>query len=184
LPKAPNRARYGAVEAHAVRRGFAAGVGHQHAAGDVFEPRHPQPALVVSGQPAGHADVIGMHVRADHSPHATPLQRAGESTLPVGCRIRSLHAGIGERPAVAVFERPDVDVVQTRHRQSHTQPQHAAPDLLRRAGRRHPLERVAQRRGAGSGIDRELTHDPKCRGSCAEAVVPTSSKAAASRRWP
>src|ERR1700730_9004149 len=46
-----------AIEAHAVRGCFARGIGHQHATRYVLQSRGPQPAVVLSRQPAGHADV-------------------------------------------------------------------------------------------------------------------------------
>src|SRR3984885_7982576 len=48
----------GPVEVHAIRGRLAPGVGDQHATDHVLETRGPQPAVVLSGEPAGHADVI------------------------------------------------------------------------------------------------------------------------------
>src|SRR5690606_4443968 len=42
------------IELDAVLGCLAPGVGHEHAAREVLEPRHPQPAVELAREPAGH----------------------------------------------------------------------------------------------------------------------------------
>jgi hypothetical protein len=130
------------VEADGVVRGLAAGVGHQGAAGQVFKPSHPQPALELACEPAGHAHVIGVHVGAEDAGDARALRRGGQRALgrnqlaPSGQRLGCLGAGINHRPAgpklVFVGQRPQVDVVQGK-RQVHAYPQHPGRHFLHHA---------------------------------------------------
>src|SRR5262249_25682762 len=48
----------GVVEPHAVDRGLAPGISDQHAAGDVLEPRRPEPTFVLPGEPPCHPDMV------------------------------------------------------------------------------------------------------------------------------
>jgi hypothetical protein len=64
-----------AIEAHAVFRRLAAPCRHQHAALQVFESRHPQAAVEAAGDPAGHADVVRVHVRDQDARDALAAQR-------------------------------------------------------------------------------------------------------------
>ena len=65
----------GVVEANRIGRRLAPRVGHQHAAGEVLEARHPQAAVKLSRQPPGHAHVVRMHVRADDAGHGASGHR-------------------------------------------------------------------------------------------------------------
>ena len=62
---------------------------------------------------------------------------AGEHRVPCTARVLVVQAGVDDGPAVAIGDRPKVDVVQA-ERQGHAQPQHARRDLHRmpRRGRR------------------------------------------------
>src|SRR5579862_64846 len=83
----------GAIETHAIRRSLTTAVRHQHAAGYVLEPRHPQAALVQLREPAGEADVIRMHMRADDAPYRPPPERPGLRAFPAGHGFARVHAG-------------------------------------------------------------------------------------------
>ena len=94
------------IEDDAIVRRLAAGVGGEHAAVQVFQPRHPQPALELLRQPAGHAHVVGVHVGAEMRLSRLAVGGAGEQLAPRGQRLVGAHAGVDHRPAVAVVDAP------------------------------------------------------------------------------
>ncbi len=132
------------VEDHAVVRRLAAGVGGEHAAVQVFQPRHPQPALELLGQPAGHADMVGVHVGGEDAAQTLAVRGLAEQLAPRGQSLVGAHAGVHHRPTVILLDAPDVDVVQ-HHRQRHAHPYHARRHLERLARRGRVLEGVHQR---------------------------------------
>ena len=89
---------------------LAAGVGGQRAAGQVFEPGHPQPALEFARQPAGHAHVVGVHVGAEDARDARALRRGGQRSFgrdqlaPGGQGLGRLGAGVDDGPAQLVAQ--------------------------------------------------------------------------------
>ncbi|MCY1269743.1 hypothetical protein D9M68_195560 [compost metagenome] len=106
----------------------------QHAAHQVFQPRHPQLAVELAGQPPGHADVVGVHMGHEQARQATGERAAcGEQGAPGLGGFRRLQAGVDGGPAIAVADGPQVDVVQAqRHR--HAQPQDTGRYLAGVAG--------------------------------------------------
>jgi hypothetical protein len=102
-------------------------------------------------QPAGHADVVRVHVSADDALDRPRAQGSGKRPLPVGSGVVGLHAGVDERPTLLIRERPDVDVGETGHGQPHAQPHDPGSDLERFARRRGCLERVTERVGGDCG---------------------------------
>ncbi|MNN30183.1 hypothetical protein D3C81_1438240 [compost metagenome] len=128
-----------AVELDGVVRRGASGIGGQHAAHQVFHPGHPQLAAEFAPEPAGHANMVGVHV-GDEEPCQAVGQRAAvaEQRAPGLRRFGRLQAGIHRGPACTIADGPQVDMVQAeRHR--HAQPEHAGDDLAGAAG----LGRVA-----------------------------------------
>ena len=101
---------------------------------EIFRGRHPEGRAGTLDEPGGAADVIGMVVRDDDVLHRLAGERAREMHLPQVPRRLHAEARVDERPAVAVLEKPQVDVVE-RERQRHAQPVHARGDLDRLRGR-------------------------------------------------
>ena len=94
------RAPAGALEElDRVGRRLAAGVGHHHAAGQVLEPRHPQAHAELARQPAGHADVVGVHVGDEHARQRPLVGRVGEQLAPDRDGFLGANAGVHDRPA-------------------------------------------------------------------------------------
>ena len=85
------------------------------------------------GQPAGKADMVRVSVGDDEARDLAPRQRAGKHALPHFFRGVGENAGIDQRDAVAIFQEPQIDMVE-RHRQRHGQPPHAGRDVDDRAG--------------------------------------------------
>ncbi len=137
----------GAIEAHAVLRSLAAGVGGEHPAHQVLKPGNPQAAVELARDPAGHADVVGVHVGDEHPGHPLAVQRLGEDVAPGGGRGGVLHAGVDNGPAIAILERPDVDVGQ-RTAQRHAHPFHAWRNV-HRAAQGGPLREGIDQPGPG-----------------------------------
>ncbi len=137
----------GAIEVDGVRGRLAAGVGHQHAALQIFQPGHPQAALELAGDPAGQADVIGMQVRHEQPGDRRAAQRAREHLSPGLRGLVGLHAGVDERPAIAIADGPDVDEGQ-RSAKRHAHPKNARRDFDGLAELRAVLQRIDQGRPA------------------------------------
>jgi hypothetical protein len=151
-----------AIERDTVVGCLTTGICGQHAAVQVLQPRHPQPAVELAREPPGHADVVRMHVGAKDPGQRPLLGGGGKEFAPGSQGLISAHPGVHHGPALVVLKAPDVDVVE-RDRQGHAHPDHARCDLLHLAGLGRRLERVDERRllqpltlrgvghGAGSG---------------------------------
>ena len=119
-----------------------------HARGVPVGGADPQPAAEAFGEPVRQADVIGVHVGADHAQHRQTLQLGGEHLLPGGAGLGVVDAAIDDGPALApaggrvfmVAQQPQVDVVQ-RKGQPHAQPAHAVGNVQHLPGLR---QRVAE----------------------------------------
>ncbi|MNE23308.1 hypothetical protein D3C80_1165560 [compost metagenome] len=146
-----------AIEVHALDGRLAIGVGRQNTAVQVLLTGHPQFAVMQARQPTGHADVVGVHMRHQHP--ARPVVAQGcalaHQRLPGVHGGRRVHAGIENRPTLAIAYGPQVDVRQ-RQRQRHAQPQHTGHDLFYRARQRGFAtgvhQRHARRTAGGSGF--------------------------------
>src|SRR6185312_17412134 len=86
----------GPVEVHRVRGRLPPRVRYEHPAGDVLEPGDPELTIEPAGEPAGHADVIRMHVGADHPSDGTTAQGTRERGLPCCGGLGRLHSGIDD----------------------------------------------------------------------------------------
>ena len=131
------------VELGGVRRGFTSGVGHRDAAVQVFEPRHPQPAAEPAGQPAGHADMVRVHV-GDEDARDRTVAQAVQQLAPCGGAVVGAYPGVDDGAAIAIVDQPDVDVVEL-ERQRHAHPAHARPHLQRLTCRWRRFEWVVDR---------------------------------------
>ncbi len=112
----------------------------------------PQPAVPALREPVRQADMVRVHVRADHAQHRQALQLVGEDLLPRRACAGVVDAAVDDGPAFApafrrvlmVAQQPQVDVVQ-REGQLHAQPAHAFGYRLRVAdGRQRVAEDVMQ----------------------------------------
>jgi hypothetical protein len=131
----------GAIETHALFRRFAACVGDEHAAGDVFKPAHPEGRVELAADPTGEPHVVGMHVRADHALDRLAVQSRIEDRAPIFARLFERDAGIDDGPAVAIGDQPQIDPLQ-RERQRHAYPEHARRNLARLARGRWIAQRI------------------------------------------
>jgi hypothetical protein len=96
------------------------------------------------GEPAGEAHVIGMEMGADEPRHRAAVERRRQQPLPQTLGLLVVDAGIDDRPAGAVVDQPEIDVVE-REGQRHAQPAHARRHLGYLTGRRRRRMRKAQR---------------------------------------
>src|SRR6266705_512592 len=119
--------------------------------GEILGLRHPEFGAGALGQPRGETRVIGMMVRDDEAPDRAPRDASGEDALPQRARGVVADAAVDECPALAIFEQPEVDVVE-RKRQRHAQPVHAGRDLQGLAGRWRSGVRILQDGFAGHAL--------------------------------
>ena len=133
-----------AVEHDGVGGRLAARIRREHAAVQVLHTGHPQAAFELAREPAGHADVVRVHVGGKHPGQGALVIAAGKQRAPGGQRLIGAHPGVDHGPAVFVRQAPDVDVVE-RHGQRHAHPDYTGRDLqhLARIGR--GLKRINQR---------------------------------------
>ena len=113
-----------------------------------------------------------------------PAERPGEQPPPRPRARRGVEAGVDERPAVAVVERIDVEVVGP-ERQRQPQPEHALGDLDRRARRPAARERIARaaRRPVHSGREVERVERRRAlAGRVAERRPPAAAAGGCGRR--
>src|SRR5204862_643868 len=85
------------------------------------------------------------------APDRAPRDASGEDTLPQRARGVVANAAVDECPALAVFEQPEVDVVE-RKRQRHSQPVHAGRDLQGLTRRRRRGVRILQNGFGGHAL--------------------------------
>ena len=120
---------------------LAAGVGCQHAAVQVFKPRHPQAAFEFAREPARHAHVVGVHVGDKDAAQGALVMSVCKQLAPGRQCGVGADAGVHHRPATFFLNAPDVDVVED-ERQRHSHPDHARRDLNRPAHAGRCLKRV------------------------------------------
>ena len=130
------------VKTCALRRCLSACVRHHDAAVQVFQARHPQARVKLAREPTRHANVVGVHVGHQHAGHRPVVGGLREEFAPDFGVVIGAGAGVNNRPAIVVFQRPQVDVVQ-RIGQRHANP----------VDTRLHLQRVAAGRGCGKGVD-------------------------------
>jgi hypothetical protein len=94
------------------------------------------------------ADVVGMHVGADHAHHRPAAELAREDLAPQLLGLGQGQPCVHHPPAVAVFQQIQIDVVE-RPAHGHGQPAHAGSHLLGGAWRRMVRIRII-----------ELRHEP------------------------
>ncbi|MCY1239684.1 hypothetical protein D9M72_524940 [compost metagenome] len=131
------------VKADGVGRRLAPGVRHHRLAVKIVQPGHPEPATEALRQPARHADMVGMQVRADYARHRPPLQRPRQQRPPRRNALRAVQAGIDDGPAAIILQCPHVDVGE-RARQVQPYPQHAGRHLNGAARRGDGVKRIAE----------------------------------------
>ena len=83
-------------------------------------------------EPAHHAGVIGVMVGHHHAAHGFAGERPGKQPVPERAAAFRRNAAVDHRPAVAIIERINVDMVQ-RHGQRQAHPEHTQRHLRRRA---------------------------------------------------
>ncbi len=142
---------------------FALGVEPEHAAEQPLGARGPELGVQLLRQPAGEAHVIGMEVGADQARRRPAVLAADahplEHLAPDRLALVALDAGVDQRPALAVLEQPEIDVIEPVG-QRHAQPMHARRHLQRLAG-------AGQARRVAKGED-ERVH--------AATLIPASSR--------
>ena len=124
----------------------------QAEAEQVLGARHQQIEAEAVAHPAGEADMVGVVVRHDQARQPGAGERPGEHRLPDRAARLVADPAIEHRPALAIGDQVDVDVIEP-ERQRQAQPQHAGCDLQRRA--------EGGRRGMGEdqlGVVRGLRH--------------------------
>src|SRR5258706_5213956 len=111
--------------------------------GEILRLRHPELGAGALGEPRRQTGMVGVMVGDYEAPDRTPRDACGEDTLPQRARDVVADAAVDEGPAFAVFEEPEIDVVE-RKGQRHAQPVRAGRDLQRVAGRRLRAVRILQ----------------------------------------
>jgi len=141
LLKEMHHAACGPVEA--LVRLFGEGLGGKHAAGLVLAQGHPErrlPAaqaleLVLLGhaaaEPARQAEMVGVHVGADHPQDGPMLKVLVPNLTPELAHLGRGHPGVDHRPALLavqfILDQPEVDVIQ-RKGQGHPKPENLVCD--------------------------------------------------------
>ena len=95
--------------------------------------------------------MIRMKMRDDHAPDRLAVKVLRKNLLPAAARLVGGETAIDYRPTVAIFEQPQVDVVQHK-RQRHAQPKHAGRNGGDGAGRGRLGDGVAQAREVELGL--------------------------------
>jgi len=133
-----------APEGQRLRRRAILDIEDQHARHQPACARRPEIGAAAVHYPARHADMVGVMMGGDHASDGFALQGAGEDILPQRHAALRVDAGIDQRPAVALVQRVDIDVIE-HHGQRQLQPEHPRRDLggLGGCGRCGP--RVAQK---------------------------------------
>ena len=148
LPLA-EKLRFRVVEARAAsettpHRGEILGSMAHHPGEQPFLLGHPQGRLPTPDEPIGEPDVIRVVVRHDDPSDRQSAEPLGKDPFPQLLGLRHRVAGVDDRPAGAVFEQPQIDVVE-REGQRHAQPVHAGGDRQRLARPRRRRNRKMQR---------------------------------------
>ena len=155
------------VEAAVMLRFERAGIEVEIQTDQVFRRRHVQRHAEPLQQKADRADVIRMHVGGDDARQRAFGQQAVEQRLPRRLGRLVAEAGVEQRPAIAVVDEIDVDVIE-QERQRQPGPQNPGCHLDRRAGCRRYGVGKDDRRGwrggksldGGLGLHRAGSHDP------------------------
>ena len=105
---------------------------------------NPQGCLPVLCEPARQPDMVGMVMRHDDPGDRQSAEPLGKDSLPQLLGWRHRIAGIDDRPTRAVFEEPQIDVVE-REGERHAQPVHTRGDRQGLPGRRRRRNRKLQR---------------------------------------
>ena len=113
---------------------------HQHPRHQPGRPRDDQfrPARL---KPARQTDMIRVMMRHHQPAHRTPAKWPSQQPLPDRAAALAVHPGVNHRPAIAVVQRIDIDMIQL-HRQRQPHPQNARCHLHRRALNRRHRERI------------------------------------------
>ena len=121
------------VQAVEVRTGFAAEavpVFHGDAGDVVIGGADPQGRVPLLAEPAGQADMVGVHMGDDDAQNGQAFQFGGEDLLPLLARLGAIDAAVDDRPALAylamqiglaITQQPEVDVIEGK-RQGHADP--------------------------------------------------------------
>ena len=121
-----------AVEPAIVLRAQVARCVLQAEAEQILGAWHQQIEAETFAHPAGEADMVGVVVRDDQPREPGAGERPGEHGLPGRAARLVADPAIEHRPALAIGDQIDVDVIEP-ERQRQAQPQHAVCDLHRRA---------------------------------------------------
>lgn len=121
------------MQAVEVRTGFAAEavpVLHGDAGDVVVGGADPQGRIPLSADPAGQADMVGVHVGDDDTQDGQAFKLGGKDLLPLIACLGAVDAAVDDRPAfaylsmqigLAITQQPEVDVIQGK-RQGHADP--------------------------------------------------------------
>ena len=133
-------------------RPVAADLGPDDMGGQELAGRHPQRRPGLRHQPGGQAEVIGMEMGDDEALHRAV--QAFDQAAPDGAHAVVGETGIDDRPAVAIAQQPEVDVVELEG-QGHAQPENAGRNLDFFAGSRRLGVGIMQ--GHGQTLDSRRT---------------------------
>src|SRR5690606_30996879 len=133
----------GAVEIQRLLRRVAAGVEHERLAHQEVGARHVKIDAPFAAEPAREADMIGMETRYDEAGHRLAAETGLEDLAPERLHLVGGDAGIDNRPALAILDQPEVDVVELEGKR-HAHPPDAGRGLDHFRRLRHPVERVAE----------------------------------------
>src|SRR5690606_24626494 len=101
-----------AVEVERFLRRLAARIEHEVAAHQKVRPRHRKLDAPFAREPAGEDYMLGMEQRHDEARHRLAAKAGLENLAPERLHLVGGNAGIDHRPAVAVFQQPEIDVVE------------------------------------------------------------------------
>jgi len=145
------------IELEGLGRRLATRVGDHDSAGQVLEGTHPEARIELARQPPGQSDMVGMHVGAEDPRDRTVPQGVPQQVAPEQGGLLAAQSGIDQGPAVTVFDRPEIDVIQG-ERQRHTDPVDPGSHLDCLATMRRNSEGVFQRRSRGDGAIGQAFH--------------------------
>src|SRR5579864_1648826 len=131
----------GAVKAQPFVRRFEPRVRGEVPAHQIFGAGDPQLDVESAHKPSGKTDMVRVHMGDDDALDRCTAHGSGKDLLPGLRGFVVLDAAIDDGPAVSVLEKPQIDMIEL-HRQAHSDPVHARPDLDRLTYFRTPLERI------------------------------------------
>ena len=103
-------------------------------AAEIFGLAHQERQAEALGEPAGEPHVVGVIMGDQDTRERPPAQRTRKQRIPGRARRLVVEAGVEHRPAGAVLDQVDIDVIEP-ERQREPHPQDAGRDLDRRPGR-------------------------------------------------